>query len=159
MFGRRNNRHKQQMESGHIGRSSLFTLLLCAVLAAHAGIVPSVRAQDSAPAAIKNFDISPQPLSSALLQFSETTNLELLFDATMTQDVQTKGVSGDYNQEDALRLLLSETGLTYRVTSAGSITLGKLRSYRFHRRRLRKIGNLSCRHRTRTVVRPPEQSR
>jgi iron complex outermembrane receptor protein len=101
----------------------LFTLLLCAALLAHAGIAPSIQAQESASTAVRTFDISPQPLSSALLEFSNNTNLELLFDATMTRDLSTNGVSGEYNAEDALRRLLSGTGLTHRVTSAGTVAL------------------------------------
>jgi len=100
-------------------------LLLCTVLLTQIGILQSVQAQDAEPAAVKTFAIAPQSLSSALLQFSETTHVEILFDAAMTGNLQTQGLSGDYEPEEALRLLLRDTGLTYRKTSTGNITLEK----------------------------------
>jgi iron complex outermembrane receptor protein len=100
-------------------------LLLCTVLLTQIGILQSVQAQDAEPAAVKTFAIAPQSLSSALLQFSETAHVEILFDAAMTGNLQAQGLSGDYSPDEALRLLLNDTGLTYRKTSAGNITLEK----------------------------------
>ncbi|HJU03900.1 MAG TPA: TonB-dependent receptor plug domain-containing protein [Nitrospiraceae bacterium] len=69
------------------------------------------------------FNIPPQPLSSALLQFSDATNLELLFDAEMARGLRSPGVAGAYSPEEALRILLTDSGVTYRFTSAGTIAL------------------------------------
>ncbi|WP_422368087.1 TonB-dependent receptor domain-containing protein [Pelagibius sp.] len=72
---------------------------------------------------VRTFAITGQPLSSALLKFAEQTGLELLFDARIAAGKTSPGVQGDHAPEQALRLLLAETGLRYRFTSAGVITL------------------------------------
>jgi hypothetical protein len=89
---------------------------------------PNLWAQDnSAPASsTQAFAITPQPLSSALLQFSSMTKIELLYDASMTRDIATQGVSGEYAPEEALRILLRDTGLSPRTTTSGSITLERM---------------------------------
>lgn len=117
--------HTPVMTSRHGVRPYLFTLFLCVMPMVHAVTGSLAQAQEPASATIRTFDIQPQPLSSALLQFSENTNLELLFDASMTQDIQTKGVTGAHSLEEALRMLLQETGLDYRWTSNGGVTLEK----------------------------------
>lgn len=113
------------MCSRHRVRRSFIALLLCVIPTVQTVTGSPAIAQDSASAPIRTFDIQPQPLSSALLQFSENTNLELLFNASMTRDMQTKGVSGDHSPEAALRMLLEGTGLDYRWTSTGSVALEK----------------------------------
>lgn len=125
MFGPRQPMHAPAPVSCHRIRRHLFAFLLCLLSMAHAMTISIVGAQEPGSAAIRTFDIPPQTLSSALLQFSDSTNLELLFDASMTRDTKTKGVSGDHSQEEALRILLEDTGLTYRWTSTGSVTLEK----------------------------------
>ena len=89
---------------------------------------PNLWAQDNpAPASsTQAFAITPQPLSSALLQFSGMTQIELLYDAAMTRDIATQGVSGEYAPEEALRILLRDTGLSPRTTTSGSITLERM---------------------------------
>lgn len=89
---------------------------------------PNLWAQDNpAPASSsRTFAITPQPLSSALLQFSSVTQIELLYDAAMTREIATQGVLGDYAPEEALRILLRDTGLSTRTTSSGSITLERM---------------------------------
>ncbi len=72
---------------------------------------------------IHTFDIKPQSLSSALLQYSEVTGRELLFDSAMVHQISTNGVVGTYPPEEALRILLQDTGLSYQLTSAGTIKL------------------------------------
>ncbi|MBP8116631.1 MAG: TonB-dependent receptor plug domain-containing protein, partial [Nitrospira sp.] len=109
--------------SARRGTCTAIHILFCSVLlilSSHGGLA---HAQEPSSTASRSFAITPQPLSFALLQFSEATNIEVLFDATIARDIQTQGVSGDYAPEDALRMLLHDTGLSYRTTSAGSVTL------------------------------------
>lgn len=112
--------------SGRSPHRRIMRLLFCAVLLTHAGALQAVRAQGTEPSAATTFAIAPQTLSSALLQFSETTRIELLFDAAVTEHLMTQGLSGDYATEEALRILLHDTGLTHRMTSAGVMTIEKL---------------------------------
>ncbi|MBX3346541.1 MAG: TonB-dependent receptor [Nitrospira sp.] len=102
----------------------MFALLLISGLLLLSS-APTLWAQDDPAPAIspQTFAITPQPLSSALLQFSSMTRIELLYDAAMTRDVETQGVTGEYAPEEALRLLLRDTGLSPRTTTSGSITL------------------------------------
>jgi iron complex outermembrane receptor protein len=69
------------------------------------------------------FDIPAQALSTALLQFSQITELKLFFDAALTQGLHTQGLSGLYAPEQALQRLLAGTGLQYRFTSTNTVTL------------------------------------
>ena len=79
-----------------------------------------------AQAVSQEFDISAQPLIPALLAFSEATDIQLFFDATLARDLASPGVSGTHAPEAALRLLLAGTGLTYRFTNPTTVTLEKL---------------------------------
>lgn len=124
MFGTRPATQRRET-SGRSSHRGTMRLLLCAILVTQIGFLHPARAQDSAPSAVKSFAIAPQSLSSALLQFSEATHVELLFDAAMTEHLHTQGLSGDYAPDEALRLLLRDTGLTYRMTSTGGITIEK----------------------------------
>jgi iron complex outermembrane receptor protein len=81
------------------------------------------RATRLAQAGETRFNISSQPLSTALRQFSQAANLELFFDPTLTQGLHTQGLSGAYTPEQALQQLLTGTGLRYRFTSPNTVTL------------------------------------
>jgi hypothetical protein len=70
-----------------------------------------------------SFDISPQPLLSALRQYSEVTGQAVLFDDAMTVGVRSGGVHGDFNKVDALLKLLMGTGLTASYSSDQAFTL------------------------------------
>jgi iron complex outermembrane receptor protein len=69
------------------------------------------------------FDIPPQALSTALRQFSQVTQLELSFDAALTQGLRSQGLTGTYAPEPALQQLLAGTGLRYRFASAKTVVL------------------------------------
>ncbi|BCA56581.1 TonB-dependent siderophore receptor [Nitrospira sp. KM1] len=73
----------------------------------------------------RSFEIPPQSLSSALLQFSEATNQELMVDASLTQGLQSQGVSGEHTPAAALSAILAGTGLTYLLTGSGAMTVIK----------------------------------
>ncbi|MEW6246202.1 MAG: TonB-dependent siderophore receptor [Nitrospirota bacterium] len=105
------------------GRGGLVAAMLVALIGWFGLSSEMLLAQESSARGERVFDIPAQPLSSALLQFSDVAGLELFYDADMTRGVQTHGVSGVHTREEALRLLLAGTGLTYRVTSEGTVTL------------------------------------
>lgn len=69
------------------------------------------------------FAIPPQPLSSALTAFGESTGLQVLYAGDVASGVQSPGVSGTYSAEQALQILLAGTGLSYRLTDANTVTL------------------------------------
>ncbi|MDN5942524.1 MAG: TonB-dependent receptor [Nitrospira sp.] len=74
------------------------------------------------------FDILPQPLASALNQFGEQAGVQFAYTTEDVEQLRTGGVSGRRASDEALRLLLVDTGLDYRVTGPNTITLEKKRS-------------------------------
>lgn len=96
-----------------------FSTLLGLGTVGPAAVVPAAAQEAEALA----FTITPQPLSSALLEFAEQTELEVLFDARIAQGKASPGVQGNHTPEQALRLLLAGTGLRYRFTGANAVTL------------------------------------
>ncbi len=61
------------------------------------------------------YDISAQPLSGALVQFSSQTGTQLFFDADLVRGRTSPGVRGPFTQGAALERLLAGSGLDYRV--------------------------------------------
>lgn len=98
-----------------------------------AGAVPALAEEGSprlkqastafAQVSIQRFDIPAQPLTSALMKFSEITGLQLFFDATIARDLGSPGVSGTMTSEEALRRLLQGAPLGYRFTNPTTVTL------------------------------------
>ncbi|HRC24878.1 MAG TPA: TonB-dependent receptor plug domain-containing protein, partial [Nitrospira sp.] len=123
MFGTITTLCTRRQTQSRPGTCTSIHVLLCSLLLMLASHGSFVHAQEPSSTVSRSFAIAPQPLSSALLQFSDATQIEVLFDATIARDLQTQGVSGDYAPEEALRMLLQDTGLSYRTTSAGSVTL------------------------------------
>ena len=71
----------------------------------------------------QNFNIPAQSLSSALLQFSESTGIKTFFSADVARDIKTPGLSGSYTPQQALDKLLANTGVAYRFTDTQSVAL------------------------------------
>jgi len=71
----------------------------------------------------QTFNIPKQSLSSALLQFSETTGVKTFFNADVARNINSPGLSGSYTREQALEKLLANTGVDYRFTDTESVTL------------------------------------
>jgi len=70
-----------------------------------------------------DFAIPKGSLSSALLQFSETTGKKVLFNADLVRGQVSPGLNGRYSAEQALHKLLVGSGLAPRETGSGSVTL------------------------------------
>lgn len=70
------------------------------------------------------FEISPQKLSTALLQFSHQTGVQVVVGPEVGE-VKTAGINGKASIAEALKQLLEPSGLTYSVVGERSITVGK----------------------------------
>jgi hypothetical protein len=69
------------------------------------------------------FDIPPQPLMTALRAYSEATGQAVLVDDALAMGRQSPGVSGEFDKVEALRTLLSGTGLVASYASDQAFTL------------------------------------
>lgn len=72
------------------------------------------------------FDIPAQDFNEALLDFAETSGIEVFYDTTRFEGVTTNPVSGNLAAEEALRLMLLGTGVTFTFDDDGSVTLERL---------------------------------
>jgi len=86
-------------------------------------ILLAQQASDAESPEAQDFQISPQPLSSALTTFADQANYRLLVPSDMTEGINTSGVTGRHTPEAALGILLGGTGLGYRMTEARTVTL------------------------------------
>ncbi|HEY0628710.1 MAG TPA: TonB-dependent receptor [Sphingomicrobium sp.] len=65
-------------------------------------------------------DIRPQPLSSALKRLARQTGIELLYSQDLVRNKQAGGATGRLTGAEALRRLVSGTGLTVRRAASGA---------------------------------------
>jgi len=79
-----------------------------------------------ATAAGVSFAIAPGPLPSALTTFGDRAGLQVLYPAELARGVASPGATGTMAPEAALDRLLQGTGLTYRFTSATTVTLARI---------------------------------
>ncbi|MCW5799638.1 MAG: Ferrichrome-iron receptor [Nitrospira sp.] len=85
-----------------------------------------VQSQDSfqqETSASMTFDIPAQPLINALIAFSAQTGMQVLYEGAIAQDVWSPGATGTLLPAEALHSLLRNTGLSYRTTPNGTVTL------------------------------------
>lgn len=82
-------------------------------------------AQPEASEAPILFDIPEQPLPAALAQYFSLTGVQLLYDSNLASGHRSTRVKGRFTRRDALRRLLSGTGLVVRYsgTDAAIITI------------------------------------
>ena len=69
------------------------------------------------------FDIPAQPLPSALTAFGRQSGLQVIVDPAVVEGRSSGGVSGALTAEQALGRILAGTGISYRFTSANSVTI------------------------------------
>ncbi len=92
----------------------LATTLLVAGLPALAQPVEPETAQ----AIVQSFNIPPQPLAEALIQFGRQSGLQVSADSGVIRDMRTAGVTGTMTRDQALTALLAGTGLVYRINGS-----------------------------------------
>ena len=86
-----------------------------------AGVAPSLAAIDLAQQ--RQFDIAPQPLSSALLKFSAQSDIQVTVPGQLAEGKQSPGVVGRFNAGSALAILLKDTTLRYDVVDGGTVVI------------------------------------
>ncbi len=116
-------------------RRLALTGLISALLPATTGAATVATAQDRATdatslpvriaqaEATQSFSIAPQPLAAALERFSEQTGVSFAYASRQLEGVSSPGVSGVLTPREALRRLLTGTGVSFRFTSAETVTL------------------------------------
>lgn len=74
-------------------------------------------------AASHMFDIPAQSVSAALVRYSAVTGTNILYDGTLPSGLRSLGIEGRLSDEQALRQLLTGTGLQYNFGTNDTITI------------------------------------
>jgi len=98
----------------HRGFSLLLTVVLLFTVAA---------AQAQGPAARLDFSIPPQPLSSALIEYSKQANVQVLTSGANLENAKSPGVSGKLTAAAALNKLLEGTAFAPEFTDASTVVV------------------------------------
>lgn len=103
-------------------------LLLALMVTTAMVSVPALAQQPSRPAAIgasarAAFDIRPQPLTQALVQFSNATGVQLFFNSDLARGINSPGAQGSLTRTEALGRILAGSGLSYRFTNPNTVSI------------------------------------
>jgi iron complex outermembrane recepter protein len=87
------------------------------------GAALSISGAANAEGASRPFSIPAGSMATALNRLAEAGGLQLVYDAAIAEGLQSKGLSGNYTPEAALKQLLGNSGLSYRVAEDGNILI------------------------------------
>ncbi len=73
----------------------------------------------------RSYAIPAGPLAAALNSFADDSGLQLVYSAELAANTQTSGVQGSYTPEQALRILLAGSGISYSFVDSGTVTLSQ----------------------------------
>lgn len=92
----------------------------------HNIVLGKVRPSDDAAVTTRQeitFDIPSGTLESALLSFQKTSGLQVVIPNDAMRTLPSPGVKGTYSAEEALRLILYGTGISYRFSDKRTVLL------------------------------------
>ena len=72
---------------------------------------------------VLKLDIEPQDAGSALVHLANSSGMQIMLKGGAAARVEVKGLRGEYGLEEALAALLTETGLTYEITSENLVVV------------------------------------
>jgi catecholate siderophore receptor len=78
--------------------------------------------------AVRRYDIAAGPLKTAIDTFERTAGISFSVPDSRILDIQSPGVSGPLTVEQALSMMLKDTGIEYRWTSDGAVALALRRT-------------------------------
>lgn len=102
-----------------LGRPRAVSMLATASVAALVASVQPAAAQQQTRA----FNIEPQALSSALIEFSAQSDVRVIADPALVNGRRSPGVVGSLSPDDALSQLLTGTGLRLSRNGGGGLTV------------------------------------
>ncbi len=94
-----------------------------AVALSVAVVSPAVSAEAARFSQETKFQIGPQTLTSAVIQFSEQSGVQIVTTDTRVSGLKTRGVSGKLSVNEALKKLLEGTGLRFKQVGETAIAL------------------------------------
>ncbi len=100
----------------------------CVATAILACSIASATADTTSSKTIRDFNISSQPVSSALREFAAQAEIKLLHLSENSKDLMTRGISGSYNLRDALDTLLAKSNLEYEFVSEDTVAIRSIDS-------------------------------
>ncbi|WP_129778617.1 TonB-dependent receptor [Peristeroidobacter soli] len=77
---------------------------------------------------VLSFEISPQPLPSALTRYSEQSGVQVTSSSRLVEQKKSQGVIGQLPAREALAKLLEGTTLSFEVIDAGSVVIVPVRA-------------------------------
>ena len=116
-----------------LARAPLFTsaalasvmLIATPAMTQDAAFVATSRVELAQTGETQSFSIAPQPLVSALDQFSEQTGVAFAYTASQLEGLQAQGITGTFTPRAALTQLLTGTGVTFEFTGAYTVAIKK----------------------------------
>ncbi len=111
---------RPQRARGYLMRLTVVAAAICTSLI-------GLAAPPGSEAAIRKFtEIPAQRLDDALQALARDRALVMAYRSEVVGDRRTHGASGELTPEEALKLLLSDTGLTYRLLDDKTVTIAPL---------------------------------
>lgn len=108
------------------GRSFFLMLVMTTAMVGVPTLADQAFAQVTSGSAAKtSFDIRPQPLAQALVQFSNSTGVQLFFNADLARGINSQGAQGSLTRAEALNHILAGSGLIYKFTNASTVSIQK----------------------------------
>lgn len=98
-------------------------LTMAGALSTSAALAQTATPAASTAEAVQTFAVPAGPLSAALNSFAVQSGLALVYPASLTAGLRTKGYSGRTTVREVMARLLSGTGLSYRFLNAKTITV------------------------------------
>ena len=109
------------MQLKRVGGARAYVSFVCVMLAAAIVAVQAAHAQETPV----SFQVDRQKASEGILEFAEQAQVSVLFERKLVGPHYTNEVRGSYSIEDALVVLLTETGLKGRLTDTGTLIIGR----------------------------------
>lgn len=108
----------------HVLKAALMaTTALLVVSAMQSSTLAQTHSATTSVSATPSFNIPSQPLSQALVQFSNTSGVQVFVNAGLVSGINSLGASGVLTPAVALNRLLAGTGLSYRFTNARTVAI------------------------------------
>jgi hypothetical protein len=98
------------------------TVLLCLCIVAIPWVARLAAAANGEPVSY-HFKIDRQPLGTALQQFAEQSDVQIIFFSQVTEGLQAPALDGSYTISGALEILLSGSHLIFRVINPKTIEI------------------------------------